>query len=830
MTFMPEKQFVGKPDSVTVKRVDKNGTPVTATYSPEFTKVTPTGTGDKTEGLQGQVQEGHVTFTPGHASVPFPAETTPLFDNGLTVKEVPTVGKFEVDANGKVTFTPDKQFKGTTPELTLVRADVNGTPVTVKYQAVVKEVVPTGTNITSTGEQGRPQTGKPNFVSGTPGVPLDNDTPATFDDGSKRKVVPNVGIFEVAPDGSVTFTPDKQFVGTPDPVIVKRVDKNGTPVTAKYTPTVEKVTPRATGAQTEGLQGQVQKGKVTFEAGSPQVGFPTDSTPVFDTGTNVKEISKVGKFEVDADGNVTFTPVKSFVGKTPEVELSRTDVNGTAAKANYQATVTAVTPTGTGDKTEGLQGQVQKGHVAFTPGHELVPFPAGSTPLFGNGKNIKEVPNIGKFEVDADGIVTFTPDKQFKGETPELGIIRVDANGTPVTVKYQAVVKEVTPTATTVTSTGPQGIPQTGTPIFKAADPLVPIDETVEPTFADGSKEKKIPGQGTYTITPDGVVTFTPEKQFVGKPDPITVKRVDKNGTPVTSTYSPEFTKVTPTGTNATSTGPQGLPQTGTPTFQGGDPLVPIDDTVEPTFEDGSKEKNIPGQGTYTITPDGAVTFTPDKQFVGKPDPITVKRVDKNGTPVTATYSPEFTKVIPTGTGDKTEGLQGQVQEGQVTFTPGHDSVPFPAGSTPLFDNGSSVKEVPNVGKFEVDADGKVTFTPDKQFKGETPELELTRVDANGTPVTVKYQAVVKEVTPTGTTSTSTGPQGQPQTGKPNFVSGNPDVPLDNDTPATFDDGSKRKVVPNVGIFEVAPDGSVTFTPGHASVPFPADSTPLYCL
>ena len=922
VTFTPEKQFVGKPDPITVKRVDKNGTLVTATYSPEFTKVTPTGTGDKTEGLQGQVQEGHVTFTPGHDSVPFPAETTPLFDNGLTVKEVPTVGKFEVDANGKVTFTPDKQFKGTTPELTLVRADVNGTPVTVKYQAVVKEVVPTGTNITSIGEQGRPQTGKPNFVSGTPGVPLDNDTPATFDDGSKRKVVPNVGIFEVAPDGSVTFTPDKQYVGTPDPVVVKRVDKNGTPVTAKYTPTVEKVTPRATGAQTEGLQGQVQKGKVTFEAGSPQVGFPTDSTPVFDTGTNVKEIAKVGKFEVDADGNVTFTPVKSFVGKTPEVELSRTDVNGTAAKANYQATVTAVTPTGTGDRTEGLQGQVQKGHVTFTPGHELVPFPAGSTPLFGNGKNIKEVPNIGKFEVDADGTVTFTPDKQFKGETPELGIIRVDANGTPVTVKYQAVVKEVTPTATTVTSTGPQGIPQTGTPTFKAADPLVPIDETVEPTFADGSKEKKIPDQGTYTITPDGVVTFTPDKQFVGKPDPITVKRVDKNGTPVTSTYSPEFTKVTPTGTNATSTGPQGLPQTGTPTFAGGDPLVPIDETVEPTFADGSKEKKIPGQGTYTITPDGAVTFTPEKQFVGKPDSITVKRVDKNGTPVTATYSPEFAKatptgtgtkteglqgqvqegqvtftpghdsvpfpagstplfdngtavkevpnvgkfevdmegnvtftpvktfigktpeielsradangtvakanyqatvtaVTPTGTGTKTEGLQGQIQEGQVTFTPGHDSVPFPAGSTPLFDNGTAVKEVPNVGKFEVDADGKVTFTPDKQFKGETPELELTRVDANGTSVTVKYQAVVKEVTPIGTTSTSTGPQGRPQTGKPNFVSGNPDVPLDNDTPATFDDGSKRKEVPNVGIFEVTPDGSVTFTPDKQFVGTP---------
>ena len=118
--------------------------------------------------------------------------------------------------------------------------------------------------------------------------------------------------------------------------------------------------------------------------------------------------------------------------------------------------------------------------------------------------------------------------------------------------------------------------------------------------------------------------------------------------------------------------------------------------------------------------------------------------VDKNGESVVTTYTPVVEKVTPTGTGDKTEGLQGQVQEGKVTFTPGHDSVPFPADSTPLFDNGTTVKEVPNVGKFEVDADNKVTFTPIKQFKGETSELGLIRWDTNGTPVIVKYQAIVK--------------------------------------------------------------------------------------
>ena len=926
ITFKPEKKFTGKATPVTVKRVDANGTEITATYTPTVTKVTPTGTNAESTGIQGQPQNGTPTFTSGDSAVPIDMDSPMTFEDGQSKKTVQGVGEYTINSDGSVTFTPEKQYIGTPTPVTVKRVDKNGTEVTASYTPTVTKITPTGTNATSTGPQGVAQTGTPTFQGGDPLVPIDDSVDPTFEDGSKEKKIPGQGTYTIAPDGAVTFTPEKQFVGKPDSVTVKRVDKNGTPVTATYSPEFTKVTPTGTGTKTEGLQGQVQEGKVTFTPGHDSVPFPAGSTPLFDNGSSVKEVPNVGKFEVDADGKVTFTPDKQFKGETPELELTRTDANGTPVTVKYQAAVkeviptginatstgpqgvaqtgtptfadgdplvpidetvepsfedgtkkktipgqgtytiapdgavtftpdkqfvgkpdsitvkrvdkngtpvtatyspefTKVTPTGTGAKTEGLQGQVQEGKVSFTPGHDYVPFPAGSTPLFDNNSTVKEVPNVGKFEVDADGKVTFTPDKQFKGETPELELTRTDANGTPVTVKYQAVVKEVIPTSTNVTSTGPQGVAQTGTPTFVGGDPLVPIDDSVEPTFEDGSKEKKIPGQGTYTITPDGVVTFTPEKQFVGKPDPISVKRVDKNGTPVTATYSPEFTKVTPTGTNATSTGPQGLPQIGTPTFAGGDPLVPIDETVAPSFEDGAKEKVIPGQGTYTIAPDGSVAFTPDKQFVGKPDPVTVKRMDKNGTPMTATYSPEFTKVTPTGTGTKTEGLQGQVQEGHVSFTPGHNSVPFPAGSTPLFDNGSSVKEVPNVGKFEVDADGKVTFTPDKQFKGETAELELTRTDANGTPVTVKYQAVVKEVIPTSTNVTSTGPQGVAQTGTPTFVGGDPLVPIDDSVEPTFEDGSKEKKIPGQGTYTITPDGVVTFTPDKQFVGKPDSVT-----
>ena len=825
IVFTPLKTFYGPATPVQVGVVDKNGESAVTTYTPVVERVTPTGSGDKTEGLQGQVQEGKVTFTPGHASVPFPADSTPLFDNGTTVKEVPNVGKFEVDADGKVTFTPDKQFKGETPELELTRVDANGTPVTVKYQAVVKEVTPTSTDATSNGIQGQPQKGTPTFTEGNPLVPIDDTKPMTFEDGQSTKTVPGVGEYSINPDGSITFTPEKQYVGTPDPVTVKRVDKNGTEVTATYTPTVTKVTPTGTGVTSTGPQGVPQTGTPSFQGGDPLVPIDETIEPTFEDGSKEKTIPGQGTYTIAPDGTVIFTPDKQFVGNPDPVTVKRVDKNGTPVTATYSPELTKVTPTGTGDKTEGLQGQVQEGKVSFTPGHDSVPFPADSTPLFDNGTTVKEVPNVGKFEVDADGKVTFTPDKQFKGETPELELTRVDANGTPVTVKYQAVVKEVVPTSTNATSTGPQGVPQTGTPTFQGGDPAVPLDDTKPMTFEDGQSTKIVPGVGEYSINPDGSITFTPEKQYVGTPTPVTVKRVDKNGTPVTATYTPTVTKVTPTSTNATSTGPQGVPQTGTPTFQGGDPLVPIDETVEPTFEDGSKEKSIPGQGTYTIAPDGTVTFTPDKQFVGRPDPVTVKRVDKNGTPVTATYSPEFTKVTPTGTGDKTEGLQGQVQEGKVSFTPGHDSVPFPADSTPLFDNGTTVKEVPNVGKFEVDADGKVTFTPDKQFKGETPELELTRVDANGTPVTVKYQAVVKEVTPTSTDATSNGIQGQPQKGTPTFTEGNPLVPIDDTKSMTFEDGQSTKTVSGVGEYSINSDGSITFTPDKKYVGTPAPIT-----
>ena len=42
---------------------------------------------------------------------------------------------------------------------------------------------------------------------------MNNQVPATFEDGSTTKTIPGEGTYTIVPDGTVTFTPDKQFVG-----------------------------------------------------------------------------------------------------------------------------------------------------------------------------------------------------------------------------------------------------------------------------------------------------------------------------------------------------------------------------------------------------------------------------------------------------------------------------------------------------------------------------------------------------------------------------------------------------------------------------------------
>ena len=711
VTFKPNKDFIGTPDPATVEVKDKNGTPATATYTPTVTPVVPTAEPKETTGKQGQpqTQETESMFKQGDEVAPIDKSTVKLVDpSGNEVTTMPAmkdgkeVGTYTIDpTTGVITFQPNKDFTGTPDAAKVVAKDTNGTKVETTYTPTVTPVTPTAEPKETTGKQGQPQTQETEsmFKQGDEVAPIDKSTVKLVDpSGNEVTTMPamkdgkEVGTYTIDPTtGVITFQPNKDFTGTPDAAKVVAKDTNGTKVETTYTPTVTPVTPTAEPKETTGKQGQpqTQETESMFKQGDEVAPIDKSTVKLVDPSGNevttmpaMKDGKEVGTYTIDpTTGVITFQPNKDFTGTPDAAKVVAKDTNGTKVETTYTPTVTPVTPTAEPAETTDIQGKTQTGKPTFTPGADEVPMDDETPATFEDGSTEKVVPGEGTYKVNPDGTVTFTPEKTFTGTAKGVTVKRVDKNGTPVTAKYTPTVTPVTPEGTPAETTDIQGKEQTGKPEFKPGNPEVPMDDEVPATFEDGSKTKTIPGEGTYTVAPDGTVTFTPEKNFTGVGTGVTVKRVDKNGTPVTAKYTPTVTPVTPEGTPAESEGPKGQPQTGTPEFKPGNPNVPIDETVAPILEGADKDGKVvvPGEGTYTIDKDGKVTFTPEPNFVGKAKGVTVKRVDKNGTPVTATYTPTVrpdTKFVVVGKdGKETELIPSKDGKTPSEVIPGYKVV-----------------------------------------------------------------------------------------------------------------------------------------------------------
>ena len=885
--FTPNKDFVGTPVPATVQAKDANGTPTTATYTPTVKPVTPVGVNTFTEDIQGAPQSGKPEFKPGKTTidgkeveVPMDDKVPATFEDGKTEKVIPGEGTYTVAPDGTVSFKPDPQFHGKGTTMTVVRKDQNGTPVTAEYTAVVKPATPEGTEVLTAGVQGKVQSGKPNFVGGKAivngiekTVEIDETKPATFEDGSTEKVIPGEGKYTVAADGTVTFEPEKGFVGKGTELTVKRVDKNGTQALGKYTAVVIGTKPTAEPSVTSDIQGQTQSQPVKFKGGVVEVenpmtkekteetvgidpdtytllddkGQPAEKVPAKDTNGKV-----IGEYtltkEPGKDPVAVFTPTdKSYSGEVQPVTVQAKDTNGTPVTTTYTPNITPVTPTAKGITSEGAQGQEQSGTPTFTEGNTKTPIdPQVPAKLINpetgepTDETSVEVPGEGTYTINPKtGEVTFKPEPNFTGKAEGVEVQRKDTNGTPATAKYTPTVKPVTPTSDDVISEDVQGAKQTGTPVFTAGkttvngqEVTVEIDKTVKPTFDDGTTEKKVPGEGTYTVDKNGVVTFTPEPQFTGKASGVTVKRVDKNGTEVTAKYTPTVKPVVPTGDDVVTTDVQGATQKGKPAFEAGkttvngvEKTVELDDTKPATFEDGSTTKVVPGEGTYTVAPDGTVTFTPEKAFTGKASGVTVKRVDKNGTPVTAKYTPVVLPVTPSSKDVTSIGDKGQPQSETPVFTPGTTKV---NGKTvtveiddkvaPTFEDGTTEKKVLGEGTYTIDKNGKVTFTPEPDFVGKAKGVTVKRVDKNGTPVTATYTPTVLGKTTTKDV-VSEGAKNTPQSNTPEFK-GDIDtkVPAKLVDPETGEPTDEPVVVPGEGTYTIDGNGKVTFTPEEGFV------------
>ena len=843
VTLTPtDKTYTGEVEPAVVQATGSNNVKVQTTYTPTITPVNPTAEASRTSGVQGKPQTSPIILDteetgddkgktvnfnkgtekgPKEERVELNPDTLTLLDGENEVTSVTTTdGKYELDkANKTITFTPNATFTGEAKPVNVRIKDMNGTKVETTYTPTVIDVTMEGTPKETEAPQGKTQTGKPEFTISSPdvritGYKLINPTTNTPVDDEEIDV-PEQGTYRIdKTTGQVTFIPKAGFTGPATGITVQATDENGEIKDAKYTPTVTPLTVTPENKTSKNIQGVPQEGTPTFTIPEGVTNASITSRKLVDPSDNTPKDSVTvegkGTFVIDETGKVTFTPVPSYTGEVPAIEVEATvtvtnEKNETAtitSKATYKPEIVPVKPTAEASTTSDVQGKVQTSSIVldteetaddkgktvnFNKGIEQGPKgertelnPDTLTLLNEAGEEATSVTTPqGKYELDkANKTITFTPNKDFAGEATPVKVQIKDVNGTKVETTYTPTVIEVTPTGKDSATSGPQGIAQTSPIVFNQKDEADNTTVNFETghervelkqdtlTLVNENGEKvttiTVPAVGTYELK-DGAITFTPVKTFTGTAEGVTVQVEDENGKVVTKKYVPTVTPVTPEGTPAETTGIQGATQEGTPTFKPGNPNVPIDETVAPTLEGANPEGKVvvPGEGTYTVDKDGKVTFTPEPQFTGTAKGVTVKRVDKNGTPVTANYTPTVTPVVPTGENAETEGPKAQPQtstivfdkkdedNATVNFNKGHESVTLdPTTTTLVGKDGTPTTEVkvPGEGTYTL-ANNVITFTPEPEFAGKATGVTVQVKDVNGTVVTKTYTPTVRPIT-----------------------------------------------------------------------------------
>ena len=780
--FTPEDGFVGEAHGITIRRQDTNdattgwinrntNTSMDGLYIP---KVVVTGKSENasSSNLQGLSQSGTPVFrgewnnNPATPTATNPAKLVDPRTNEVT--GATTVDAFDSNNNkigtytieptsGKVTFTPKKDFTGT-PIPAIVSLDLvdghdkDGQPATTliraTYSPTVIPIIPQEEASTTSGVQGKPQTSPislntpdietntVNFNKGSQegpngeSVELDATT-LTLLDGDGHEVtsvtIPQQGKYELnKANKTITFTPNKDFVGPATPVKVQIKDVNGTKVETTYTPTVTDVTMESKDKTSEAPQGKTQTGTPEFKVSDPNVqisGYklvdPVTKTPVDSTEI---EVPNEGTYKIDkTTGQVTFIPKPEFKGPATGITVQATDENGETKDAIYKPTVTPIEVT-PGDKTtKDIQGVPQSEIPTFT-------IPDGVTNASITSRKLVDPTNNqptdsvtlegkGTFTINGNGKVTFTPVPSYTGDVPA---IKVEATITVTneknesttitsTANYKPVIVPVEIEKTPVESTNLQGLEQTGRPTFTSPTVTVNgeqktvsikpnsyklvkdgVEVPTTPAYKQGTTEEI----GTYTINAStGEVTFTPiDKTYTGAVEPAVVQATGSNGSKVNTTYTPSITPVSPTAEKSVTSGVQGKPQTSSivlDTKETGDDKGTTVNFNKGTEEGPNGERVNLDSATLTLldssnapvdsvtTPQGkyelnkankTITFTPNKDFVGPATPVKVQIKDVNGTKVETTYTPTVEEVTPTGKDSATTGPQGVAQTSPIVF------------------------------------------------------------------------------------------------------------------------------------------------------------------
>jgi len=377
-------------------------------------------------------------------------------------------------------------------------------------------------------------------------------------------------------------------------------------------------------------------------------------TYVADIGITPGTKASIAYRVTDSAGQIATSTLTPFV-PPPPVAVDDTNIND----YDTNQLITPMANDSAGDQTAPLVVSSLK----FCPTSATAPFTSTNCTLVPS-QGSPLVTADGKYWVNpATGVVTFDPDAGFIGVvTVPIRYVVADVLARVVSAKITPEVRPpLAPTANPTETFGVRGQVQTsgllvndvpGHPSIPLIVSTVRLCDTEETAPSCSAFRVTVAEVGEYDLDPaTGVVSFTPESDFIGTADPLPYVVEDQMGRAVASIYTPTVVDP-PKLSNDSGESEQGVAQR-ISIFGNDSPAnagVPFDLATlrlcRPTDTPPACSQTsvaIAGEGTYSINGDGTVTFTPEPEFVGVATPIAYVVEDVLGQVVWATIHPTVT-------------------------------------------------------------------------------------------------------------------------------------------------------------------------------------------
>ena len=527
------------------------------------------------------------------------ADTTPVSG--------PSNGSITINPDGSFTYTPNTDFIGN--DTIVINICDNGTPQLCGLDTlviVITEPLPNqppvivNDNVTTTVNTA---------VSGN--VNTNNTDPDgdTLTADTTPVSGPSNGNITINPDGSFTYTPNTDFIGS-DTIVINICD-NGTPQLCGLDTLVIVITeplpnqpPVIVNDNVNTTVNTTVSGNVNTNNSDPDGNTLTaDNTPVSGPSN--------GSITINPDGSFTYTPNTDFIG-SDTIVINICD-NGTPQLCGLDTLVIVITeplpnqpPVIVNDNVTTTVNTPISGNVntnnSDPDGNTLT---ADTTPVSG--------PSNGNITINPDGSFTYTPNTDFIGS--DTIVINICDNGTPQLCGLDTLVIVV------------EDIPPVNEPPVTVNETIVLNEDEsfsgnvlengdVDPEGTNLSVDTSNitgPGNGTFTIDTNGNFTYTPNPNFNGH-DTVIVLICDE-GSPIACSPDTIVFIVNPVNDPPVVQN-ENVSISNTETASG-NALANDNDDLDSSDLFVSGVLVPPANGTFTIDSLGNYTYVPNTCFVG---------------------------------------------------------------------------------------------------------------------------------------------------------------------------------------------------------------------